>query len=166
MHVFYTLSARIARLDTVSNRWLVENSGHILRIVTGLVLLEFGLIKLFVGGGPLYWLATHTLAQLSGGVLSMPVGGYCIISLNGMAGVCFLNRRLIQLGVWLLVLQLVVATLPLFLFPGELVLSLLYAPTLVIQYALTDILLVMIGLFVAATWSEAQVAPDSTAVQV
>ncbi|WP_375446789.1 DoxX family membrane protein [uncultured Fibrella sp.] len=142
---------RFDQLDTTVNRWLVENSSTLLRICTGVVFLEFGLIKFFYGSSPVEGLATYVL---TGGLLTGGTATHLVALLECITGACFLSSRSIRLVIWLLGIQLLGALVPFVFFSNELILSLFNTPTLVVQYMLTEIVLVATGLFIAVNWNK------------
>ena len=153
MKVLMNFFDRFNQLDTTVNQWLVENSSTLLRICTGMVFLEFGLIKFFYGSGPVEGLATYLL---TGGLLSGDIATLCVAILECVTGACFLSSRSIRLGIWLLGVQLLGALVPLLLFSNELIRSLSTTPVLVAQYIITEIVLVATGLFIAVNWNKSR----------
>lgn len=154
MKVLMNFFNRFDQLDATVNQWLVENSRTLLRICTGIVFLEFGLIKFFYGSSPVEDLATY---MLTGGVLADDTATHIVALLECITGLCFLSSRSIRLGVWLLGVQLLGALVPFVFFSNELILSLVNTPALAAQYIITEIVLVATGLFIAISWSKTRI---------
>lgn len=144
-----TLFDKFDRLDTTLNRWLVANSITILRISLGLVFLVFGALKFFSGLSPIEELATRTTTALTFGLISPSAGMVMIATLECVIGLLFLTGRFLRMGVWLLGVQMLGAMAPLVLFTGELFTGPWYAPTLVAQYIIKDIVLVAAAMVIA-----------------
>lgn len=148
--------AHVNQLDTTVNSWLVGNSHTLLRVGTGLIFLELGLLKFFLGGSFVDDMATYLLTN---GVLSVQATTLIVVLVECVTGLCFINHRFLRLGVWLLSVQLIGAVVPFILFSNDLLRALFSTPTLLVQYISTEVLLVAAGLFIAANWTKAQ--PDA-----
>ncbi|RYF76773.1 MAG: DoxX family membrane protein [Cytophagaceae bacterium] len=144
---------RFNELDTAFHRWLVDNSSTLLRLFTGVVFLEFGLIKFFYGSTPVEDLTTDLL---TGGLLSGDSATTIVALLECITGLCFLTSRSLRFGIWLLAVQLIGALVPFIFFSNELLLSLFYTQTLIVQYILTEVILVAAGIFIALNWRTAR----------
>ncbi|MGB3682658.1 MAG: DoxX family protein [Rubrobacteraceae bacterium] len=150
---------RFDRLDTALNRWLVAHSIAILRVSLGLVFLAFGALKFFPGLSPIEGLATRTTTALTFGLIPPSAGLVMIAALEVTIGLCFITGKYLRIGVWLMGAQMIGAMSPLVLFPGELF-SGVFAPTLVAQYILKDVVLVAVGMVLASTWSGARIVAE------
>lgn len=151
---------RFDRFDTTLNRWLVANSITLLRVSIGFVFLAFGFLKFFPGVSPIEDLAGRTTGAISFGLLSPGVGMVVIAILECAIGLCFITGRFLCVGVWLMGAQMIGAMSPLLLFPGELFSGPGYAPTLAAQYIVKDVILVAVGLVIAATWTGARIVAE------
>lgn len=151
------------RFDTRLNQWLVSHSILLLRVAMGGIFLAFGVLKFFVGVSPIEDLATRTTTVLSFGIVSGHTAMVLVALLECVIGLCFVTGRFLRIGVWLLMIQMLGAMSPLFLFPGELFAGLYNAPTLAAQYIIKDVVLVAAGMVIAATWTGARIvaAPQS-----
>ncbi len=150
---------RFDRLDTALNRWLVAHSIMLLRVSLGLIFLAFGALKFFPGLSPIEGLATRTTTALTFGLIPPSMGLVMIAALEVTIGLCFVTGRYLRVGVWLMGAQMIGAMSPLVLFPGELF-SGVFAPTLVAQYILKDVVLVAVGMVLASTWSGARIVAE------
>ncbi|MBO0949001.1 hypothetical protein [Fibrella forsythiae] len=158
MKALNTFFARFNQFDLTFNRWLVDHSSTLLRLFTGVVFLEFGLIKFVFGSTPVEDLTANLL---TGGLVSGDSATNIVALLECITGLCFLNSRSLRFGVWLLAVQLVGALVPFIFFSNELLLSLFYTKTLIVQYVLTEVILVAAGIFIALNWRAAKLALPS-----
>lgn len=154
------LFERFDRLDTGLNRWLVANSIALLRISLGLIFLVFGALKFFPGLSPIEGLATRTTTALTFGMIPSSAGLVMIAALEVAIGLCFVTGRFLRVGVWLMGAQMLGAMSPLVLFPGELFAGPFRAPTLAAQYIIKDVVLVTVGMVIAATWTGARIVAE------
>lgn len=153
---------RFDRLDTSLNRWLVAHSIALLRTSLGLVFLIFGALKFFPELSPVEGLATRTTTALTFGLIPPSVGLVAIAALEVAIGLCFVTGRFLRVGVWLMGAQMLGAMSPLVLFPGELFAGPggAFAPTLVAQYIVKDIILVAAAMVIATTWTGARIVAE------
>ena len=136
-----------AVLETVQS--LIERYGLIaLRVSIGIVFLGFGALKFFPGASPIEPLVSQTWAALTFGVIS----GYAALAITAALevaiGVLFISGVWMTLGFGLLAFTFVGILSPLVLFGGDLFPDGL--PTLVAQYILKDVVLI-VAAFVVAT---------------
>ncbi len=157
-----TILDRFDRLDTSLNHWLVAHSIALLRLSLGLVFLAFGALKFFPGLSPIEELATRTTTTLTFGLVSPSVGLAIIAALEVAIGLCFVTGRFLRVGVWLMGAQMLGAMSPLVLFAGELFAGSqgAFAPTLVAQYIIKDIILVAAAMVIASTWTGARIVAE------
>ena len=155
------------RLDTSLNRWLVAHSIMLLRVSLGLVFVVFGALKFFPELSPIEELATRTTSALTFGLVPPGVGRVMIAVLEVAIGLCFITGRFLRVGVWLMGAQMLGAMSPLVLFPGELFVGPegTFAPTLVAQYIVKDVILVAAAMVIASTWTGARIAADSRSLR-
>lgn len=157
MKTMHSVLDRFDRFDTAMNSWMVANSVVILRLSMGLVFVGFGLLKFFPGVSPIESLATRTTVILTLGIFSGHNAMDFVATLECVIGICFLTGRFLRVGVWLMLIQMIGAMSPIFLFFSELFPGPSHTPTLAAQYILKDIILVAAGMVIAATWSGARI---------
>jgi putative oxidoreductase len=131
--------------------WLARHSVTLLRLSLGAVFLAFGLLKFFPGLSPAAGLAGETFAELTLGLVPESVGLTLVATLETAIGLSLLTGRLLRLGVALLGVAMVGVLSPLVLLPEELFRGAPWAPTLVGQYVLKDVVLLAAALAVAAS---------------
>ncbi|CAN5147601.1 hypothetical protein BH20ACT22_BH20ACT22_12650 [soil metagenome] len=154
------LYERFDRLDTRLNRWLVAHSIPFLRISLGAIFLGFGALKFFPGLSPVEGLVTRVTGLLTFGVVPDRGSLIFLAGLECAVGLCFITGRFLRVGVWLMGVQMLGAMSPLIFFPGELFPGPLHAPTLAAQYVIKDVVLLAVGLLLAATWTGARLVPE------
>jgi len=160
-----TLLVRFEHLDKGLNQWLVTNYRTLLRLFTGIAFLEFGLVKYLSGSGPLDELTDQVTYTITAGWLSSSTTTAITATLECVTGICFLSNRFLQLGIWILTVQLLSGIAPLLLFSSERLMGLSYAPSLVAQYLITEVILVAVGIFMAASWTKKQMAAETEPIR-
>lgn len=154
------LYAKLLPLEARITRWLSRWSIAILRICLGSVLLGFGLLKFFPGFSPAEELVMQTLDVLSFGVLPARAGVVLVAALECTIGLGLITGKFVRLALVLLGFQMVGATSPLVLFPGELFGGPFHAPTLEGQYVLKNVVLISAGLVVGAAPRRARIGSE------
>lgn len=136
-------------MTTVSD-WISEHSVTLLRISLAVVFLWFGSLKLFPGASPAEDLAGDTLGELTMGAfphdtLVRFLGVWeCAIGCGLLFG-AFLRTTLA-----LLFTQMIGTFTPLVLFPHQAFNTIPYAPTIVGQYIIKNLVLISAGLVIAS----------------
>jgi uncharacterized membrane protein YphA (DoxX/SURF4 family) len=138
-------------LDTAIHRWLLAHSIQLLRMVVGLVVLIFGVLKYFPGVSPAEGLTVKTTDALTFGLLPGDIAIVLIASLECAIGLLLITGRWLRVAIYLLAGQLVGILAPLALFTGRLFAGPHHAPTLEGQYVIKDFILVAAGFVVAST---------------
>lgn len=118
------------KLELLIIGWLASYGVVILRVALGVVFFWFGVLKYFEGLSPAQELAAQTVEALTFGLVGEGVGLILVGTLECAIGVGLITRRFMRLTLLLLAFQLVGASSPLFLFPGETFTHFPYAPTL------------------------------------
>jgi uncharacterized membrane protein YphA (DoxX/SURF4 family) len=139
------------RVDAVLHRFLRAHSIDMLRVVVGLVILAFGVLKFFPGVSPAEELTKMTADKLSFGLVPGHVAIVIIAGLETIIGLLLVTGRFLRLAVYLLFGQLIGILAPLVLFTGRLFAGPHNAPTLEGQYVVKDLILVAAGFVVAST---------------
>lgn len=157
--------AAFDRLDTRMNYWLVAHSVALLRISLGTVFLVFGVLKFFPGLSPIQDLVVQTTTALTFGLVAPEAGLFLVAALETAIGLSLLTGRLLRVGAWLMLVQLLGAMSPLLLFPEQLFTGPGYAPSLAAQYIIKDIILLAAALVIASTWTGARIVPERTSMR-
>ncbi len=150
-------------VDSHVASWMARNSVLLTRIALGVVFFWFGILKFFPGQSDAEQLAAQTIFKLTAGHItasfSLPILATweCLIGLGLLSGY-FLRGTLL-----LLFLQLPGTFMPLFLFPAETWKHVPYAPTLLGQYIIKNLVLVCAGLLVGGTMRGGRVIADPQA---
>ncbi len=147
-----TTGLDLNRLNLLLSRWLARYSIPFLRVSLGLVFLGFGVLKFIPDLSPAEAIATETMDKLTLGVVPGSVGLVLVALLETAIGVCLVTGRYLRLGLALMAVAMVGILSPLALLTDELFRRQdLYAPTLVGQYVLKDVVLLAAGLVVTAS---------------
>lgn len=165
MKTLANLFDQFDHLDTTLNQWLVAHSIAILRVCLGLVFFGFGILKFFPGISPIESLATRTTTILTLGLFSGHNAMNFVAALECIIGICFLTGRLLRVGVWLMMAQMIGAMSPILIFPGELFSGPHHAPSLAAQYILKDVILIAAGMVIASTWTGATIVAESRSLR-
>ncbi|MGI9049827.1 MAG: DoxX family membrane protein [Rubrobacteraceae bacterium] len=139
------------QLEDSVTRWLVRYSIPLLRISLGGVFLLFGALKFFPNVSPIEALASRTVGVLTFGLILAGVSMILLAALECAIGIGLLTGLYPRLTLVLLGLQMIGATSPLVIFPGEIFAGPFHAPTLVGQYIIKDVVLISAGLVLGAT---------------
>ncbi len=138
-------------LDAALHRRLRAHSITLLRVVVGLVILAFGVLKFFPGVSPAEELTIKTTDALSFGLVPGHVAIVIVATLETILGLLLVSGRLLRLAIYLLAGQLVGVLAPLALFTERLFSGPHHAPTLEGQYVIKDLIVVAAALVVAST---------------
>jgi uncharacterized membrane protein YphA (DoxX/SURF4 family) len=139
------------RVDAVLHRFLRDHSIGILRVVLGLVILAFGVLKFFPGVSPAEELTKMTTDKLSFGLVPGHVAIVIVAALETTIGLLLVTGRFLRIAVYLLFGQLIGILAPLVLFTDRLFAGPHSAPTLEGQYVVKDLIIVAAGFVVAST---------------
>jgi uncharacterized membrane protein YphA (DoxX/SURF4 family) len=144
MHALQSLDAGLHRL-------LRAHSISLLRVVVGLVILLFGVLKFFPGVSPAEELTMKTTDALTFGLVPGGVAIVVVAALETIIGLLLIAGRFLRLAVYLLAGQLIGVLAPLVLFTERLFDGPHGAPTLEGQYVIKDLIVVAAGLVIAST---------------
>lgn len=138
----------------------------LLRFSVGIIFLWFGFLKFFPNLSPAEDLAARTIETLTFGIvqpaLSLPV----LAAWEVLIGAGLVTGRFMRITLLLLLLQMLGAITPLFLFPAETFTQFPYAPTLEGQYIIKNIVLFAAAIVIGATVRGGAVIadPDATII--
>ncbi|OGO66699.1 MAG: hypothetical protein A2Z45_01420 [Chloroflexi bacterium RBG_19FT_COMBO_55_16] len=139
------------RIDKRITNWMASYGILVLRVSLGVVFFWFGILKFFPGLSPAQDLAARTIAIITFGVIPSTTSVFllaiweCVIGLGLIFGV-FMRATL-----FLLFLQMLGTTTPIFFFPHEVFTQIPYAPTLEGQYIIKNLVLISAGIVIGAT---------------
>jgi putative oxidoreductase len=139
------------RVDAALHRFLRAHSIDILRVVLGVVILAFGVLKFFPGVSPAEELSKMTTDKLSFGLAPSHVAIVIVAALETTIGLLLITGRFLRLAVYLLFGQLIGILAPLALFTDRLFAGPHNAPTIEGQYVVKDLIIVAAGFVVAST---------------
>ena len=148
------------RIDKRITNWMASYGILVLRVSLGVVFFWFGILKFFPGLSPAQDLAARTIAIITFGVIPSTTSVFllaiweCVIGLGLIFGV-FMRATL-----FLLFLQMLGTTTPIFFFPHEVFTQIPYAPTLEGQYIIKNLVLISAGMVIGATVRGGAVVAD------
>ena len=122
-----------------------------LRISIGIIFLWFGLIKYFPGLSPIEGLALRTVRVLTFNLFSDKGMGIGLATLECLIGLGLITGKFLRATLLLLLLQLIGAISPVFLFPSEVFKIIPIVLTLPGQYIIKDIVLITAGILIGGT---------------
>ncbi len=135
---------RITQLDLIIVRWLKRYGLQILRFSLGIVFIWFGLLKIF-SQSPANQLITKTIYWFDPNWFIPLLGGWEIL-----IGLCFLHRKLLRLGIFLMMLQMLGTFLPLLILPGIVYTKNIFYLTLEGQYIIKNLVLIAAALVIGS----------------
>src|SRR4030067_118720 len=148
------------RIDKRITNWMASYGILVLRVSLVVVFFWFGILKFFPGLSPAQDLAARTIAIITFGVIPSTTSVFllaiweCVIGLGLIFGV-FMRATL-----FLLFLQMLGTTTPIFFFPHEVFTQIPYAPTLEGQYIIKNLVLISAGMVIGATVRGGAVVAD------
>ncbi len=140
-----------SKKDKKITLWMANNGIGLLRVSLGIIFLWFGFIKYFAGQSPIEDLAMRTITTLNFNILSAGSLPIFLATLECLIGIGLLTGKFLRLTLLLLLIQLVGAFAPVFLFPTEVFKIFPIVPTLAGQYIIKDILIISTGLVIGST---------------
>jgi uncharacterized membrane protein YphA (DoxX/SURF4 family) len=147
-------------VDSCLASWMARKSVLLTRVALGVVFLWFGILKFFPGQSDAEGLAAQTIFKLTAGHIAPYVSLPVLAIWECLIGVGLLSGKFLRGTLLLLFLQLPGTFLPLFFFPAETWKHVPYAPTLLGQYIIKNLVLVCAGLLVGATMRGGRVISD------
>jgi uncharacterized membrane protein YkgB len=125
--------------------WMERHGRRVLRFAVAVIFIWFGALKPFFAS-PANDLVKRTVYWISPDIF-MPILGVWEVAI----GVCFLFRRLLRPGLFLLALQLPGTFLPLVLLPEICFQQVPWVPTMEGQYILKNLLIIGAALVIGGT---------------
>ena len=123
----------------------------LLRISLGLIFLWFGFLKYFPGVSPIEDLSIRTMKVLTFNIFSEKSLPVALATLECLIGIGLLTGKLLKVTLALLLLQLIGAFSPIFIFPSEVFKIIPIVPTLAGQYIIKDIVIISAGILLGGT---------------
>lgn len=137
--------------DNKVTHWMADNGIPFLRISIGIIFLWFGFIKYFPGLSPIEDLALRTTKVLTFNLFSKNGMAIGLATLECLIGIGLITGRFLRATLFLLLLQLVGAISPVFIFPSEVFKIIPVVPTLAGQYIIKDIIIISAGILIGST---------------
>lgn len=141
----------ISKTDNKFAHWMADNGIAFLRISVGIIFLWFGFIKYFPGLSSIEDLAIRTTRVLTFNLFSdrgMAIG---LATLECLIGIGLLTGKFLRAILLLLLLQLIGAISPVFIFPHEVFKIIPIVPTLAGQYIIKDIIIISAGILIGGS---------------
>ncbi len=140
-----------ANKDSRLTHWMAANGIAFLRISIGIIFFWFGFIKYFPGLSPIEDLALRTTKVLTFDLFSDNAMAIGLATLECLIGIGLLTGKFLRSTLLLLLLQLVGAISPVFIFPKEVFKIIPIVPTLAGQYIIKDIIIISAGILIGGT---------------
>jgi len=131
--------------------WMAANGIGLLRISIGIIFFWFGFIKYFPGLSPIEDLALRTTRVLTFDMFSDNTMAKGLASLECLIGMGLLTGKFLRATLFLLLLQLIGAISPVFIFSSEVFKIIPIVPTLAGQYIIKDIIIISAGILIGGT---------------
>ena len=130
---------------------MADHGISFLRISIGIIFLWFGLLKYFPGLSPMEDLSVNTIRVLTFNLFSNRAMAVGLATLECLIGIGLLTTKFFRGTLILLIIQLVGAVSPVFIFPNEVFTIIPIAPTLAGQYIIKDLVLISAGILLGGT---------------
>lgn len=140
-----------SKTDNKLAHWMADHGIAFLRISIGIIFLWFGLIKFFSGLSPIEDLALRTVRVLTFNMFSDSAMAAGLATLECLIGIGLLTGIFLRATLLLLMLQLIGAISPVFIFPHEVFKIIPIVPTLSGQYIIKDIVIISAGILLGGT---------------
>ncbi len=140
-----------ANKENVVTHWMSNNGIAFLRISIGIVFLWFGFIKYFPGLSPIEDLALRTTGVLTFNLFSNDAMAIGLATLECLIGIGLITGKFLRATLLLLLLQLIGAISPVFIFTSEVFKIIPIVPTLAGQYIIKDIIIISAGILIGGT---------------
>lgn len=125
-----------------------------LRISLGVVFFWFGVLKFFPNLSPAENLARQSIEVLTFGIIPSTLGLKILAAWECLIGLGLLMGKMLRLVIFLLVLQMVGAMSPVFLFPEKVFALVPWVPTLEGQYIIKNLVLISAAIVIGSTVEE------------
>ncbi len=140
-----------SKTDNKLAHWMADYGIAFLRISIGIIFLWFGLIKYFPGLSPIEGLALRTTRVLTFNLFSDDAMAKGLATLECLIGFGLVTGKFLRATLLLLLLQLIGAISPVFIFTTEVFKITPIVPTLAGQYIIKDIVLISAGILIGGT---------------
>ena len=140
-----TLIKIIDNLDYCIAEWMYKYGRFFLRISLAVIFIWFGLLKPF-HMSPAEDLVKRTVYWMPPEVF-LPILGWWEVAI----GICLIFRKLLRLGLLLLILQMIGTFLPLIILPNVVWLNFPFILSLEGQYIIKNLILISAGIVVGGT---------------
>jgi len=140
-----------AKKENFVTHWMAENGIAFLRISIGIIFLWFGFIKYFPGLSPIEDLALRTTRVLTFNLFSDGGMAKGLATLECLIGIGLITGKFLRTTLLLLLLQLIGAISPVFIFTSEVFKIIPVVPTLAGQYIIKDIIIISAGILIGGT---------------
>lgn len=138
------LNARLELAEKSFGEWMSTHTVALLRVSMGIVFLWFGVLKFWPGLSDAEVLATKTIMTITFGLIPAKVCIQLLAVAECAMGGMMVAGRALRLTTLCLMLHLMGTFLPMMLFPGETWKHFPYAPTLLGQYILKNLILMAV----------------------
>ena len=140
-----------AKKENLVTHWMAENGIAFLRVSIGIVFLWFGFIKYFPGLSPIENLALRTTRVLTFDLFSEDAMAKSLATLECLIGIGLITGKFLRATLILLLLQLIGAISPVFIFTSEVFKIIPLVPTMAGQYIIKDLIIISAGILIGGT---------------
>lgn len=145
--------------------WMADNGIAFLRISIGIVFLWFGFIKYFPGLSPVEDLALRTTRVLTFNLFSENAMAIGLATLECLIGIGLITGKFLRATLLLLLIQLIGAISPAFIFASEVFKIIPIVPTFAGQYIIKDIVFISAGILIGGTVRGGKMIADPEVAQ-
>ncbi len=137
--------------DNKVTHWMAANGIGLLRISIGIIFFWFGFIKYFPGLSHIEDLALRTTRVLTFDMFSDNAMAKGLATLECLIGIGLITGKSLRATLFLLLLQLIGAISPVFIFTSEVFKIIPIVPPLAGQYIIKDIIIISAGILIGGT---------------
>ena len=138
------------RIDNRITSFMLGYGIFLLRISVGIVFVWFGILKFFPNLSPAQDLATDTISILTFDLLNDNVSIIILAIWETLIGIGLITGKYLRVTLFLLFMQMLGTMTPLILFPAETFTKFPYAPTLLGQYIIKNLIIISAGLVIGS----------------
>jgi len=138
------------RIDNRITLFMLGYGIFLLRISVGIVFVWFGILKFFPNLSPAQDLATDTISILTFDLLNDNVSIIILAIWETLIGIGLITGKYLRVTLFLLFMQMLGTMTPLILFPAETFTKFPYAPTLLGQYIIKNLIIISAGLVIGS----------------
>lgn len=163
--MFSKILNTIIKIEANAIVWKARNGLMLLRISLGIVFIWFGVLKFFPNLSSAEDIAGRTILKLSFGRIDPSFSMPFLAIWECLIGLGLLTKKFLPITLFFLYLQMAGALSPLFFFPELTFSNNIFAPTLLGQYIIKNIVLISAAIVIGATVEGGDIVSNDEVVE-